>query len=95
MRCALGCFGGAGSSALTHVICKGEKKEYPGLEVTKRNQTGGLMRKHTIELSEAQRQELESLVRSGKAPARTIQHAQILLKSAPDPQGEGWSDKQM
>jgi len=49
------------------------------------------MKKHTIELSQEQRQELEALTSRGQAPARKIKHAQILLKSA---QGS-WTDAQI
>lgn len=53
------------------------------------------MRKYTIELNEEQREELEKRVRSGKATARSIQHAQILLKSDSGPSGSKWSDEQL
>lgn len=53
------------------------------------------MRKYTIELSKEQREELEKRVRSGKATARSIQHAQILLKSDSGPFGSKWSDEQL
>jgi transposase len=48
------------------------------------------LRKHSIHLQPEQRQRLETLTRSGQAPARSIKHAQILLKSE-----QGWSDKQI
>src|SRR5207249_11995999 len=49
------------------------------------------MKKHTIELTQAQRQVLEGLISKGQAPARKITHAQILLKSA-----EGtWTDQEI
>jgi hypothetical protein len=53
------------------------------------------MKKHSIELSQEQRQELEDLVRKGSAPARKIQHAQVLLKSENGEQGPNWSDAQI
>jgi hypothetical protein len=46
------------------------------------------MKKHSINLTEEQRQSLQQVVTSGKAAAREIQHAHVLLKSdegAPDP----------
>ncbi len=48
------------------------------------------MKKHIIELSCEQRQQIEQVIRSGTAPARKIMHAHILLKSE-----QGWSDKQI
>jgi transposase len=49
------------------------------------------MRKNTpIELSAAQRERLEQFTNSGKALARHIKHAQVLLKLA-----EGWSNQQI
>ena len=53
------------------------------------------MTKHTIELSQEQRQELEDIVRKGSSPARKIQHAQVLLKSENAEQGPSWSDEQI
>jgi hypothetical protein len=51
------------------------------------------MKQYTIELSKGQREELEKRVRSGKATARSIQHAQILLKSDEGSDGSKWSDE--
>lgn len=48
------------------------------------------LKKHIIHLQPEQRQALEALTNHGQAPARTIKHAQILLKSE-----QGWSDKQI
>lgn len=53
------------------------------------------MKKHIIALSEEQRQQIEHVIRSGKAPARKIRHAHILLKSDSSPHGSAWSDKQI
>lgn len=53
------------------------------------------MRKYVIELSQEQHEELEKRVRSGKATARSIQHAQILLKADQSPYGSKWSDEQI
>lgn len=46
------------------------------------------MKKYAVKLNEDERQELQRLVSSGRAPARTIRRAQILLRSA-----EGWSER--
>jgi len=49
------------------------------------------MKKYTIELTQAQRQELEQLIKAGQARARKIMHAHILLKSDSGEQGPAWS----
>ena len=49
------------------------------------------MSKYRVELTEAQRQELEAYVSRGQAPARTIQHAQVLLKIDQGPHGPAWT----
>src|SRR5947209_9657187 len=51
------------------------------------------MKKHTIELSQEHRAELEEVIRKGKASARTIQHAHVLLKTDSGPWGPGWPDR--
>jgi transposase len=38
---------------------------------------------------------LEQIVKTGKAPARKIMHANILLKTDSGPQGPGWSSDQI
>lgn len=49
------------------------------------------MKKQSIQLTAEQQQALEALTSKGQAPARTINHAHILLKSA-----EGkWTDAQI
>jgi transposase len=48
------------------------------------------LKKHIIHLQPEQRQELEALINHGQASARSIKHAQILLKSE-----QGWSDQQI
>jgi transposase len=48
------------------------------------------LKKHIIHLQTEQRQMLEALTNCGQASARSIKHAQILLKSE-----QGWSDKQI
>jgi len=51
--------------------------------------------KHTIELTFEQRQQLKQLVKAGKAPARQILHAQILLKTDSSEQSPAWTDQQI
>ncbi len=46
--------------------------------------------KYRVHLSEEQQEELRKLIRVGKAPARTLTHARILLKA--DQNGEGLKD---
>lgn len=51
-------------------------------------------KKYVVDLSTEERQQLTDLVRKGKALARKIQHAQILLKSDQS-LGDGWTDAQI
>jgi hypothetical protein len=51
--------------------------------------------KNSIELTEEQRTLLEEVVSTGKAAARKIQHAQILLKIDSGKDGPSWSDEQV
>lgn len=53
------------------------------------------MKKIVVTLSGEQRQQLEHLIRSGKAAARTIMHAHILLKVDESQEGPDWSDQQI
>lgn len=53
------------------------------------------MKKYKIELTPAQRQELEQLIKAGQAKARKIMHAHILLKSDSGEQGPSWSDQEI
>ncbi len=53
------------------------------------------MNKNSIHLTKAQRQALEQLISAGRAPARKIMHAQVLLKADESAQGPGWSDGQI
>lgn len=50
------------------------------------------MKKYIVELSLDERKYLQSIVRKGKAAARKIQHAQILLKADSGPQTSHWTD---
>lgn len=51
--------------------------------------------KYVVQLTDEQRQQLERLVSSGIAPARTIRRARILLKSDCGPGGPHWSYSQV
>ena len=50
-------------------------------------------KKYIVTLTDEERSRLETLVSRGKAAARTIQRAWILLKAAVGPAGPGWSDE--
>jgi hypothetical protein len=53
------------------------------------------MKKYRIALTQAQRQELEQIIKVGQARARKILHAHILLKSDSGEQGPRWSDQEI
>jgi len=50
-------------------------------------------KKYVVRLTKEEREELKQLVSKGKAPARKIKRANILLKA--DADGEAWSDSQI
>ena len=54
-----------------------------------------LPKHHRVRLSDADRHALQRLVRSGKAPARALTHARILLKADEGQGGPGWRDAQI
>ncbi len=49
-------------------------------------------KKYIVELDAAERERLNALIRKGKAPARTILKARILLKADRAEGGPGWLD---
>ena len=49
-------------------------------------------KKYVVELSSDEREHLKSVISKGKAAARTILKARILLKADQGPLGEGWTD---
>jgi transposase len=51
--------------------------------------------KNSITLTVEQREQLEEVISKGKAAARTIQHAHVLLKIDSGTDGPNWSDKQV
>ena len=53
------------------------------------------MKKYTVKLTAAQREELMHMISTGKAAARELTHARILLKADQGPDGPGWSDAQI
>ena len=55
-----------------------------------------MKKKYPVILSEAEREQLKSLIAAGTAPARKLTHARILLKAAQQsPEGPGWIDEQV
>lgn len=50
------------------------------------------VKRYVVKLSEAEREQLEALLRKGKSPARRQLKARILLKADMSEAGEGWSD---
>ncbi len=54
-----------------------------------------MKKKYPVILSEAEREQLKSLIAAGTAPARKLTHARILLKADQSPEGPGWVDEQV
>lgn len=52
-------------------------------------------KKYVVKLMDEERQRLETLVRQGKAAARKIQRAWILLKADAGVEGPGWADTEI
>jgi hypothetical protein len=53
------------------------------------------MKKYVVTLTEAERKELEGLLTKGKAAARKLTHARILLKADSSPTAPAWTDMQI
>lgn len=53
------------------------------------------MKKYIVQLTSEQREELLHMISAGKASARELIHARILLKADQSEQGPGWSDGQI
>jgi len=53
------------------------------------------VKKYKVELTAAQREELMHMISTGKAAARELTHARLLLKADQGPDGPGWSDAQI
>ena len=53
------------------------------------------VKKYVVKLSTEERERLDTLIRSGKHPARKLTRARILLKADVGEAGEGWSDSQI
>ena len=53
------------------------------------------MKKYSVRLTEAQRQDLQHLISTGKESARRLMHARIVLKADQGAHGPGWTDAQI
>jgi len=53
------------------------------------------LKKYVVKLSDEEREQLSTLIHSGKHPARKLLKARILLKADASEAGEGWSDSQI
>ena len=53
------------------------------------------VKKYIVKLSAAERERLEGLIQKGKAPARQLLKARILLKADTSETGDAWSDSQI
>jgi hypothetical protein len=54
-----------------------------------------MAKRYHVRLSDDDRRSLQKLVRSGKAPARALTHARILLKADAADGGPAWQDEQI
>jgi transposase len=52
-------------------------------------------KKYVVKLSDTERERLNTLIHSGKHPARQLTKARILLKADASKAGEGWSDSRI
>ena len=53
------------------------------------------VKRYVVRLSGEERQQLETLIRKGKSPARRLLKARILLKADVSEAGKGWSDSRI
>lgn len=51
-----------------------------------------MKKRYIVNLSESEREQLRCLIGEGKAAARLLTHARILLKADPGAHGPGWED---
>lgn len=51
-----------------------------------------MKKRYVVQLSDAEREQLQRLIAAGDAPARKLAHARILLKADAGPGGPGWVD---
>jgi hypothetical protein len=53
------------------------------------------VKKYVVRLSAEEREQLQTLIRKGKSPAKRLLKARILLKADVSDAGEGWSDSRI
>ena len=53
------------------------------------------VKKYVVKLHAEERERLQTLIRSGKHPARKLMRARILLKADASEAGDAWSDSQI
>ncbi len=53
------------------------------------------VKRYIVKLSPEEREQLNALIQKGKAPARQVLKARILLKADASEAGEGWSDQRI
>ena len=53
------------------------------------------VKKYVVRLSVEEREQLQTLIRKGKSPAKRLLKARILLKADVSERGEGWSDSKI
>lgn len=53
------------------------------------------VKKYRVQLGEEERRELEQMIGAGRAAARKLMHARVLLKADEGPEGPGWTDEQI
>ena len=53
------------------------------------------MKRYVVTLTAEERWALQALIAAGKASARKLTHARILLKADRDPVGPGWNDEEI
>ena len=54
-----------------------------------------MKKKYIVTLTEEERQRLQEMLSRGKAAARKLTHARILLKADAPPGGPGWDDERI
>jgi hypothetical protein len=54
-----------------------------------------MSKRYVVRLTGEERASLQRLVRAGKAAARKILHAHVLLQADEGPEGPGWQDTQI
>jgi hypothetical protein len=53
------------------------------------------VKKYVVRLSAEEREQLQTLIRKGKSPAKRLLKARILLKADISEAGEGWDDSRI